>query len=92
MVMKTYEGMFACQYKNSGTNLPFPSLLTPSIFAKQKRKEEPRPSPNRHFSPSNLERKELNGGFRKLMYSITGVTYNVTMSQPRDCLRKISLS
>ena len=44
MFTKIHEGVFARQNQNSGTNLPFPSLLTSSIFAEQKREEDPRRS------------------------------------------------
>ena len=50
MLAMAHEGMFAKENENSGTRLPFPSLLTPDVFPKQRRAEEPR-----RFSSSNRE-------------------------------------
>ena len=41
MFTKTHEGIFARHNENSGTDLPFATLLMPDIFAKQTEREEP---------------------------------------------------
>ena len=71
MFMKTHEGMFARQNENLGTNLY--SLLTQVSLPNKSKKKTLDILPNRQFSPSNLECKELNGGFRNFMYAITEV-------------------
>ena len=76
MFAKVYKGIFAHQNKNSGTNLPFPSLLTPSIFAKQKQEEEPSMFSQiiLTFQPINLVFNECNsqgGGGGYLGFQVT---------------------
>ena len=40
------------QNKNSGTNLPFSSLLTPNILAKQQQQQQQVEEPRRYLKPT----------------------------------------